>query len=215
MGLNPLTQVERYRLRDLLGEIVVVLEKPPFEALALEDQARWLRVEGERWPSAALLSNAKRPDSLTAKSPSRRFFRRVQKLHHAMFHEWANRGTTILRFADERRVIVLENFDPYDPSSLSWGGSLRQPGDLMILNGNEDLPQGALIMGDPGKITECDICGEPLYKTVWNKKRHSGACQQKAKKLTRKRALRRASHKSGGGNEDILGHRSRRGQGGF
>jgi hypothetical protein len=187
MALNPLNQEERYKLRDLLLEIASVLEKPPFEAMGQEDQVKWLRVPGERWPSAALLSNAQRPDSPTARAPSRRFFRRVKRLHQAMFQEWTRNGTTILRFADDDTIVVLDNFDPYEPSSLTWGGKLQHPGDLMILNGNKDLPRGALILGDPSKITECEICGKPLYKTVWNKKYHTGDCQRKARERRSRR----------------------------
>lgn len=198
MSLLPLTQDERIALKQTMEQIWEVLRKPPFEANHFNDLAKWLRIPGESWPSKGLVWVGLHPRNPSG--PSRRFFRRVNKLHHAVFHEWANRGATILRLADEAGVIVLENFDPYDPSPLSWGGRLRQPGDLMILNGNEDLPQGALIMGNPEKITECDICGEPLYRTVWNKKRHSGACQRKARELrSRRRATTRASRNSGGG----------------
>ena len=198
MSLAPLTQNERFELRDMLEEVRAILKKPPFRDVHLSDIAKRLRAPGESWPSKGLVWVGLNPELPNA--TSRRFYERVHKLHHAITYQWPKNPTSILRFGENEEIIVLENFDPYDPSSLSWGGSLRQPGDLMILNGNEDLPQGVLIMGSPEKVTECDICGQPLYKTVWNKKRHSGACQERARKLRSKsRRATKATRNSGGG----------------
>jgi len=40
---------------------------------------------------------------------------------------------------------------------------------------------------DEHKIRLCEICGEPLYKTVWNKKYHTGDCQRKARERRSRR----------------------------
>lgn len=189
MSLPALTREEWHELRDLLLEIEQVLKRPPFESRHLEDQAKWLRVPGERWPSAALLSNGRRPDSPTARMPSRKFYRRVKKFHYAIFHEWPG-GTKILRLADEEGIVVLEDFDPYDPSPIPTYGDLRNPGDVALLNGNRNAPHRVILAGDPEKVIVCEICGQPLYRTTWNRKYHAGECREMARE--RWKAARRA-----------------------
>lgn len=181
MPLLPLTQDERIALKDTLEEIWYILRKPPFEANHLEDLAKWLRIPGESWPSKGLVWVGLHPEN--ASGPSRRFFRRVNKLHHAILHNWVRDGITILRFADEERVVAVTHFDPYDPSPLQTRGDLRAPGDVLFLDGNHNnAPKIVLIMGRPDKVIHCAICGGALYQTTWNRKYHSGECREIAKK---------------------------------